>query len=479
MAQINRIILLGLLIFLTALSVFAQTTDELTEVDFVRQLMSNHPRAEQANLLIQEGRQEVIAAQGLFDPVLGSSFYRKKFQQNIYYDKLDVGLEQPLTFLGMDLRAGLELNSGIYLNPERTTPSAGLAHAGLSLPLLQGMMIDERRTELKLSKLYQQQTNIEFIDLNNKLLLEGLDAYWKWNRARLRLDVLEEVLENNRVVFQGVKTSFLQGDRPAIDTVEAFQQLQRIELQYNSELVKYNSAVNGLQNYLFEKDATPVKLDTPAVASDFDKSTVFESDFFQLTQGDGLVQQHPLIQLLRNERERLQTQLRWQREQMKPRLDLHYNFLVNAGMSPLEQSLISDNYQVAVSFSFPLLFRTARAKTRQFEIYENQTLLQISDELNYIENTLEANRFNFINLTNQVSLASNITSASERLYQAELRRFSLGESSVFLVNTRELQYLQAQNSLIDLRTEQILQAYRMLFDVGALYSFMDNSLNLN
>lgn len=462
-----------------AVSGYAQTSNLLTEEEFVRQLIRNHPRAEQANLLLLEGDQEIIAAKGLFDPVLGAGFYRKKFQENIYYDKLDVGINQPLTFLGMDLRAGLELNSGIYLNPERTTPTAGLAHAGLSIPLLQGMMIDERRTKLKLSKLYQQQTNFEFVDANNKLLIEGLDAYWKWNRARLRLNVLEELLENNRIVFQGVKTSFLQGDRPAIDTVEAFQQLQRIELQYNTELVQYNRAVNGLQNYLFEADATPLKLEDPALASEFDESTVFEADFFQVMQGDELIQQHPIIQLLRNERERLETQLRWQREQMKPRLDLQYNFLANAGMSPLEQSLISDNYQVGVSFSFPLLFRTARAKTRQFEIYENQTLLQISDELNYIENTLDANRFTFNNLTEQVNLAENITSASQSLYQGELSRFNLGESSVFLVNTRELQYLQAQNSLIDLRTEQILQAYRMLFDLGALYSFMDNTLNLN
>jgi len=479
MGKIYRCLFLGWLVCFAAVSGFSQTEDRLMEAEFVRQLMRFHPRATQATLLKEEGRQEVLAARGLFDPVLGSSFYRKKYQQNIYYDKLDVGVHQPLTFLGMDLRAGLELNSGIFLNPERTTPTAGLAHAGLSIPLLQGMMIDERRTQLRLSKLYREQTNIEFVDMNNKLLLEGLDAYWKWNRARLRLNVLEEVLENNIVVFRGIKSSFLQGDRPAIDTVEAFQQLQRIELQYNTELVQYNKTLNGLQNYLFEAEATPVKLQSPIVASNFDESSIFGAEFIQLTQGEGLIELHPMIQLLRNERERLVTQLRWQKEQMKPRLDLHYNFLVNAGMSPLEQSLISDNYQVALNFSFPLLFRTARAKTRQFEIYENQTLLQLSDELNFLENTLDANRFTFNNLTEQVNLAENITSATRRLYDAELRRFRLGESSVFLVNTRELQYLQAQNALIDLKTEQILQAYRMLFDLGALYNFMDNTLGLN
>jgi alanyl-tRNA synthetase len=60
-----------------------------------------------------------------------------------------------------------------------------------------------------------------------------------------------------------------------------------------------------------------------------------------------------------------------------------------------------------------------------------------------------------------VQKGSNIT--------AERLRFDAGESSVFLVNTREIQYLQAQNTLIDLKTEEIMATYLLLYEMGILY----------
>lgn len=468
--MICKHIYLTVLVFLFAgyerLDAQAAALDERT---FVRMLLQNHPKARRAFLQQDIGDQELRAAKGMFDPVLAAGFSQKDFQEKLYYRKWDVGMSQPLTWLGMDLAAGVEMNSGSFLNPERNTPLSGLAFAGIRLPLLQGMFIDQRRTDLQLARIFQQRTRLQFQDLNNGLLMDGLKAYWNWNRARLKLDLVREVLANNQVVLQGIRSAFLQGDRPAIDTIEAFQQYQRILLQYNRELVSVQSAANTLNTYLFDNSGQPAPLEESTAAIGFDASLVFVPESQQLARDQNLDTTHPWLALIRNDNERLNTRLRWEKERWKPRLDLQYNFLADNGMSLTEQQFLNENYQVGIKLQYPLLIRNARARTAQVKAGIWQNELAFSEERNRLQNVISALQFNLQNIREQVAMGTIITQNSLQLYQAELTRFNLGESSVFLVNTREIQYLQAQNALIDLRTEEVLTGYSLLHEMGVLF----------
>ncbi len=467
----SEVLIIFIMCFLAG-KVSGQSGD-LNERDFIRMLVDNHPSALKAKLEIESGNQEIIAAKGAFDPVIGGTAYRKLFKGTEYYTKYDAGIRQPLNLLGMDIEGGFELNRGTFLNPEQSTPISGLGYLGLRLPLLQGMNIDRRRTDLQLSKIYAAQTQINNLDVLNKLLLDGLGAYWNWVRARQRVQVLQGLLDNNQTVFEGIRVSYLQGDLPAIDTVEAFQQLQRITLQYNSELIQLQRAYNHLKSNLYGDDAQPLAIAMDVPASEFDAAAIFDPELLQLLGQEALLEKHPNIEFLKNEAERLSALLKWERERLKPRLDLQYNLLADTGMSAVEQTFFNDNYQAGLTLQFPLLFRTARAKTEQLKIYTQQNNLELIDEFNILENMAEATRFRLDNTRTQVDIASSISEDARRLYEAELTRFRLGESSVFLVNTRELQYLQAQNTLIDLSTEEILQGYRLLFDLGILYEIAE------
>jgi len=445
----------------------------LSEEQFLDWLISNHPQSRSAALLPEFGQANLIAAQGLFDPVIGGTYYRKNFQDRLYYSKLDAGVMQPIRFLGADLQAGIELNSGTFLNPERSTPVDGLGYLGLRIPLLQGLSIDKRRTELKLSELYSERTNFLALERYNAILLEGLSTYWTWVRSKERVKVLEVVLNNNEEVFKGIKIGFLQGDRPAIDTTEAFLQYQNILMQYNRELIRLQTATNNLQSNLFDEVADPIKVAQNTSYTTFPNSEAYSGSTLQMLELENILDLHPAIKILRNEAEKLSADLRWEKERLKPQLDVHYNFLSNTGMSPLEQSYFNDNYQAAVNLQFPLLFRNARGRTEMVKIQERQNQLALTDELNYLANASEAARFSLNNLREQLLVARGINENSRKLYQAELTRFRLGESSVFLVNTREIQFLQAQNNLIDLETEAIMQAYKLLYDLGALYRIVN------
>jgi outer membrane protein TolC len=189
----------------------------------------------------------------------------------------------------------------------------------------------------------------------------------------------------------------------------------------------------------------------------------------QLTREQDLDATHPWLALIRNDNERLNTRLRWEKERWKPRLDLQYNFLADNGMSLTEQQFLNENYQVGIKLQYPLLIRNARARTAQVKAGIWQNELAFSEERNRLQNVIAALQFNLQNIREQVAMGTIITQNSLQLYQAELTRFRLGESSVFLVNTREIQYLQAQNALIDLRTEEVLTGYSLLHEMGVLF----------
>lgn len=441
----------------------------LHEKDFIRDLLRNHPQAKRAMLQQEVGDREVQAAQGSFDPMLAAGFSQKSFQDKLYYRRWDADITQATTFLGIEFSAGLETNSGSFLNPERNTPLAGLGFAGVKLPLLQGMLWDSRRNDLRLSRIFQQQTRFLLLDKNNELLFNGLRAYWNWNRAQLKLDLLQEVLTNNRNVLEGIRVAYLGGDRPSIDTVEAFQQYQRILLQYNKELVSQRSAELVLNNYRFDSSGKSLPIREGMKPIPTDSSLVFNNTLIGLTEITDWMDVNPGLNMLRNENDKLQTRLRWEKERRKPRLDLKYNLLTDRGMSLLEQQFLNENYQVGLTFQFPLLIRNARARTAQVKANIWQNDLAIIEERYRLENSIEALRFTLANIRQQVALGSGITDNARKLYEAERMRFDAGESSVFLVNTREIQYLQAQNTLIDLKTEEIIATYQLLNEMGILF----------
>jgi outer membrane protein TolC len=440
----------------------------LAERTFIEQLKADHPRFQEGRLQLDFADAGVFALRGMFDPVLQGGWHRKHFSNRLYYNRTGLYLDQPLPALGMTLHGGMDVNSGLNLNPERSTPVNGQLAAGVTLPLLRGMVIDHRRTERRLGDIYRQEQDFEWINFQNDLLLQSLNAYWRWAASRQRLELFEEVLSNNLLVFQGIKLSFLQGDLPAIDTVEAFLQYRRIRIQYESEQILYNQTLNQLLDHVWQPELRAQLMQADARADEWPDPGVRMAMFAPADDATYL-QDHPDLRTLEMENQRLDALQRWQREQMKPEINLHYNFLQNLNMTPQEQAWLSDNYVAGVSFQMPLLIRQARGRSQQLRVRQEQNRLAYTDEKNAIRNEVRAADFALRNLREQVQLFEALAADALTMYRAELRKFELGESSVFLVNAREIQYLQAMLGYIDLRREYLLQGYRTWHAQGILY----------
>ncbi|MFN3876083.1 MAG: TolC family protein, partial [Flavobacteriales bacterium] len=209
------------LLALAAPAASAQPPALLTREAFVRLVVEYHPMARQAALRGEMGAAAVRGARGGFDPVASAAFSAKEFDEKEYYSLLQAGLRVP-TWYGIDLLAGFERNSGDLLDPQRTTPAEGQVAAGLRASLGQGLLIDERRAALRRAQAYQRGTEGERRMLLNALLLQALSDHVDWVAAHMALRVSDEAVELALIRLNAVRDNWRGGDRPAIDTLEAY-----------------------------------------------------------------------------------------------------------------------------------------------------------------------------------------------------------------------------------------------------------------
>jgi outer membrane protein TolC len=144
------------------------------------------------------------------------------------------------------------------------------------------------------------------------------------------------------------------------------------------------------------------------------------------------------------------------KEKLKPKLNANYNVLSN-GLS--FNPLFTDNYKWGISFSTSTLFRAEKGELELTKIkIENTDLLRQQKELE-LRNKLQL-AFNEVdNALIQLQLYTKTVENYRQLLTLENARFQLGESSLFLLNSREIKLIEAQVKLAKLQTEwQIARA---------------------
>jgi outer membrane protein TolC len=168
----------------------------------------------------------------------------------------------------------------------------------------------------------------------------------------------------------------------------------------------------------------------------------------------------------------LNVERQWKNEKRKPVLDLNYNILgsgwqfsqVNFGEGP---RMLANDIKFGVQFSYPLLNRKARGDLQLADIKIAQTQLGFQQKRQNIENKVKqyANEIN--NLADQVVLFRDFVGAYRALLDGELERFRFGESSIFLINSREQRWLDTQVKYLKLLSEFKKAEAGLVWSTGA------------
>lgn len=410
-----------------------------------------HPVIKQAALLSETARANVLQSLGYFDPALKAGFGRKLFGDTEYYNKWNSELKIPLWLAGADLKVGYDRNVGTYVNPESRTNSDGLTAIGLSIPLGQGLIIDARRSTLRQSKIMVQYAEAEQLKQINSVWYGIVKDYWNWYYAYKQFQLVNEGLELADRRFKALSRQTLIGDKPAIDSVEAYITVQERIIQKEKTAIELQNARLVLSNHLWSDAGNPLELPANALPEQMVETIGRPNKLLLDTLLGQASDQHPELLKLRSKGAQLAIERSYRQELLKPKLNVTGNLIssrTDFGSSiPANYDFNWSNYKFGIELAIPLFLRAERGKLREVKIKQQELSYDLQQSGREIKNNITASYNDLSAYAAQLSVQIKSIENQQLLVTGENQKFSLGESTLFLINSRE-------SKLIDMKIKQ-------------------------
>ncbi|WP_281297373.1 TolC family protein [Flavobacterium limnophilum] len=461
------------ILVLIGTTIYGQSNDESTLPTNSKELSYNeylgfvkkyHPLVKNANLEISKAQANLMMARGGFDPKLELDYNKKQFQGTEYYSILNSSFKIP-TWYGIDIKAGFDENEGYYLNPQNKTPSNGLTSLGISVPLGQGLLINQRMADLQKAKiqvkLSQAEQKLEAI----AILYNASVAYFNWKKNYEEYLLYESYTINAKKRYAGIESLIKEGDKPAIDSIEAGIVVKNRLLALEDSKLKLTKAKLDLSNFLWIENNIPLELADVIIPEKSLNQTIQETlNISDLVNPEFSVLNHPKIEALQSKIDLLTVEKKMKANMLLPKIDVGYSYLAQPNPAIPNNS---DNYKVGVDFYFPLFLRKERGglKLAQYKIQESEFIRDV--EKVQLTNKISAQKTEIQSLTKQQKLINKLVSDYDIMLKSEERLFILGESSLFLINTRE-------NNLVSAQLSQIALENRFYTSNSELYKIMAN-----
>ncbi|HYO21980.1 MAG TPA: TolC family protein, partial [Flavisolibacter sp.] len=442
-----KAILISILLY-SGLTAKAQQT--LSMEEFLNIVKKYHPVARQASLSVEIAKAEVTSARGAFDPQFHNSISRKELDGLLYYDHQISEVKVP-TWYGVDLVAGVESLTGQRTSDPDTKGNS--SYFGFSVPVAKGLLMDARRAALQQAKIFQQLSVQEQRTVVNNLLFDAAKAYWMWWQQYQVQVLFGQAIRNAEQRFRLVKTAFQIGERPAIDTVEALAQLQSFRVRATEIQLEVTNTQLDMNVFLWQENGDAYSL-PQAVMPQRTMPALLEA--MQMERLLQQVQLHPDLQQYRFKLNALEVEKRLKFQSLLPSVYLKYNQLnkSHALQKSFSTPWLDNNFRYAVAVSIPLRlsegrgdYRKAKLKIEQAELEQLNKRINLQTKLRQYYNEWKA-------LRDQIVLQQQAIQSYAALQRGEEIKFANGESSLFLVNSRELKTLEAQQKLIELQGKE-------------------------
>ena len=447
--------LLFTFLFLCLVS-YSQTNNSNSELKIDKEFSFNeylgfvkkyHPLVKTSNIEISVAQANLMMARGGFDPKIEVDFTQKQFKDKEYYSILNSSFKIP-TWYGIEIKAGFDNNEGVFLNPENNVPNQGLTSVGISVPLGQGLFINQRMADLRKAKiqvkLSQAEQKLEAI----KVLYDATIAYFNWKKNYDEVQLYQKYNLNAQIRFKGVKELIKQGDKPAIDSIEAGIIVKNRQLSLEDSQLKLNKAKLELSNFIWLENNIPLELSDSLFPEQKLVATIRETlKTNDLLSADFSITNHPKINSLEQKIEMLTVDKKLKTNILLPKINAGYSYL--SAPSDFEKYQFND-YKIGLDFYFPLFLRKERGSLQlaKFKIQENEFALSL--EKVQLTNKINAQKIEIESLIKQRNLINGLVNDNSTMLVSEERLFSFGESSLFLINTRENNLVTAQLASIQL-----------------------------
>jgi outer membrane protein TolC len=405
---------------------------------FVDGILANHPVATQARLVADQARADLRTAWGAFDPTVTASWDQKKFGGTSYYSYFDAELKIPLP-IGADVTVAFDRTMGRYFNPDRRTPSNGTIEAGISIPLGQRILTDERRNALQQARAARDAGEADRTAIVNKLLFSAAKDYGAWYESWRRRVIAQEGEALAEFRLQAVRRRVANGESAPIDTIEALLELQRREVtRFEAEASFYLSTLD-VTAYIWDDAGRPAPLpaDAKPLLLGIEGVGIDSTRLGQLL--DLATRRNPDLLKVQARVKQAEAQRLFSTQALLPLAEAK---LAGLGANDSEQSFfdgerLDNNYKAGLVIKSPLLFlkETGRfASTGQRLEFQRLERDRLRRE---IEFDVRAAIFDLFNLERlRLRQVANVRNA-RLLRDAEQVRYENGEGTLLILNLRE------------------------------------------
>jgi outer membrane protein TolC len=124
-----------------------------------------------------------------------------------------------------------------------------------------------------------------------------------------------------------------------------------------------------------------------------------------------------------------------------------------------------EDYKIGLNFSIPIFLRKERAGLKLAKLKIQDTQFSLQFERKSLENKLKSQQQEIISLQKQQAYNSQLVQNFNQLLTAEDRLFGMGESSLFLINSRENTLVSSQLNAIGLENryfQALIELYKTL-----------------
>ena len=464
--MMKRNVLLLTLILFGIKNIFAQQSYTVLPLpDFIAKVKQHHPLAKVAAITEEKAVANIQVAKGAFDPVIDVEANAKTFNGKNYYRYNNGEFKIPLP-VG-DFKTGIENNAGQLLNSEVT--SGRSSYVGLEIPLAKGLIIDKRRAALQQARIALNENKQQRSMMMNDLLLDAYTSYNDWAGSYKLYSIFSEYVNISGDRLRLVKIGFVNGDRAEMDTTEAFIQMQNFMLLKNDAYMALNTAIFQMNNFIWDEKQMAQQLQ-----DDIIPDTLVLNETIQLQSLYNLLNEsnttNPFLLQYRYKLQGLEVERKLKFQQLLPEINAKANIL-NRGFNPIKNAaipLLENNNKWGIAVKIPLFFRQGRGEYKIAKLKLEENGLYFKQKIIETENKIK-NYYNLVTVLQiQIATANIALLNYNTLLKNELLRFSNGESSLFLVNSRENKLLEIKQKIIELQVKLLKATYTLNWAGGQL-----------
>lgn len=448
----------------------SKQTLEYSILNVIERVRGAHPLQEAAKLNSDLGSAYLLSKKGAFDPYLVLNTREKNFGGKQYYQGTESKLSIP-TFSPISAEIGFDDWQGNFTNPELNTGQNGQQYVGLNVALLKGLITDQRRTDLRKARLFNEQSQFEQKFILNQTASEIWADYIEWYVSYKELESLKMGVSLTTQRQLALRELFLSGGCNGMDTLENSIQLNVFKARLNQEEVNLFKSRLSMSKHLWNLDNSstnsryiPLELSDSVLPSSIGLNFL-DSAFANSLKISNVLSNVPYLNILESKVNQKELEVKLKRQDLLPKLDLKFQTL-SSGFGSSDFNF--NNQRFGVSFSSPLFLRKELGNLKMAKFDFRQIELEYQFKQNETQLKIKSLKFQVQNNRELLKQYNAIAQGYKELYEMEKEKFFNGDGSVFLINTRELRFLDAQIKSIEQEKKYLKSIVEFLNATGEI-----------